>query len=299
MDLRHLRYFIAVAEEGSLTVAAEKRLHTAQPSLSRQIRDLELELGVTLLTRKARGIDLTPAGRVFLDHARMVMLQVEAAREAARRAALPAKTSFAIGFLTGQELEWLPAVMGILRQELPNTEVVIHSQLSPDLAAGLVRGTIDLAFLRREDQMPGLAYRPLVEEPLVVVLPVGHRLAAMEAIDPHEIAGETLVGVPAATAPALRRVLDAYAASVGIDLTPGHHADNLSMTFSLVLSTGGVALLPRYARNLLPPSLVSRPLKGAPPTIGLVLGYDRANTSSLLKYLLSRVDELVRRAAPA
>src|SRR6202140_3808812 len=85
MELRHLRYFVAVAEEGSLTGAAQKRLHTAQPSLSRQIRDLELELGVQLLIRGPRGIELTAAGRVFLDHARVALLQVEAAREAGRR----------------------------------------------------------------------------------------------------------------------------------------------------------------------------------------------------------------------
>ena len=154
MELRHLRYFVAVAEEGSLTVAAQKRLHTAQPSLSRQIHDLELELGVQLLIRGPRGVELTASGRVFLDHARVALLQVEAATEAARRAAQPAKTSFAIGFLTGYEMDWLPAVMGILRAELPSTEVVIHSQDSPDLAAGLIRGKIDLAFLRPENRSP-------------------------------------------------------------------------------------------------------------------------------------------------
>src|SRR6202142_1413602 len=128
MELRHLRYFVAVAEEGSLTVAAEKRLHTAQPSLSRQMRDLELELGCTLMVRNARGIDPPPAGRVFRDPARIALLQVEAAGEAARRAAEPAKTSFALGFLTGYEMDWLPAIMEILHTELPSTEVVIHSQ---------------------------------------------------------------------------------------------------------------------------------------------------------------------------
>lgn len=146
MELRHLRYFIAVAEEGSLTVAAERRLHTAQPSLSRQMRDLELELGCALMVRSARGIELTPSGRVFLDHARVALLQVEAAGEAARRAAEPAKSSFAIGFLTGYEMDWLPTVIGILRDELPGTEVVIHSKSSPELAADLMRGKIDLAW---------------------------------------------------------------------------------------------------------------------------------------------------------
>src|ERR1700675_3513012 len=99
MELRHLRYFIAVAEEGSLTLAAEKRLHTAQPSLSRQIRDLEYEVGVQLMSRSVRGIDLPPAGRASLDHARVALAEVEAAGEAARRAAEPAKLSFALGFL--------------------------------------------------------------------------------------------------------------------------------------------------------------------------------------------------------
>ena len=89
MELRHLRYFVAVAEEGSLTVAAEKRLHTAQPSLSRQIRDLEYEVGVQLLSRSVHGVELTAAGRAFLDHARLALTQVEAAVEAARRAAQP------------------------------------------------------------------------------------------------------------------------------------------------------------------------------------------------------------------
>src|SRR5689334_22167778 len=101
MELRHMRYFIAVAEEGSVTLAAERRLHTSQPSLSRQLRDLEREVGVPLLTRSARGVDLTAAGRAFLDHARLALSQVEAAGEAARRAAHPAKASFVMGFLTG------------------------------------------------------------------------------------------------------------------------------------------------------------------------------------------------------
>ena len=97
MELRHLRYFVAVAEAGSLTVAAERKLHTSQPSLSRQIRDLEDEVGAQLLTRSARGIELTPAGRAFLDHARSVLSQVEAAAEAARRVAHPAKPCFVDG----------------------------------------------------------------------------------------------------------------------------------------------------------------------------------------------------------
>src|ERR1700740_1965714 len=97
MELRHLRYFIAVAEERSLTLAAEKRLHTAQPSLSRQIRDLEYEVGAQLMSRSVRGVELTAAGKAFLDHARLALVQVDAAVESARRAAHPARATFAVG----------------------------------------------------------------------------------------------------------------------------------------------------------------------------------------------------------
>jgi len=255
MDLRHLRYFIAVAEEGSLTVAAEKRLHTAQPSLSRQMRDLEAELGCALMIRGAKGIELTAAGRVFLDQARVVLLQVEAAIEATRRAAVPAKASFVLGFLTGHEFEWLPAVMAIMRDELPNTEVVILSLSSPDLADGLIRVKIDLAFLRHERNAPGIVFTRLIDEPLIVLMPADHRLAARDAITAEDIAGEQLVGVPHDKSPALRAVTDAYGARLGIDLTPDHNVDNLSMAVSLVASTGGIALMPLYARNLLPPTV--------------------------------------------
>src|SRR3981189_2380485 len=117
MELRHLRYFIAVAEEGSLTLAAEKRLHTAQPSLSRQIRDLEYEVGVPLMSRSVHGIELTAAGKAFLDPGRLALTQAEAAKEAARRAAQPLKATFAMGFQTGQEAEWLPRATGYCPRE--------------------------------------------------------------------------------------------------------------------------------------------------------------------------------------
>src|SRR6202166_917549 len=126
MELRHLRYFIAVAEAGSLTVAAEQKLHTAQPSLSRQIRDLEYEVGVQLMSRSVHGIELTAAGKAFLDHARLALAQVDAAVEAARRAAQPARKTFAIGFQTGHEMNWLPRAMHLLRDELKNIQVTIR-----------------------------------------------------------------------------------------------------------------------------------------------------------------------------
>src|SRR5256885_2689849 len=296
MELRHLRYFVAVAEAGSLTVAAEQKLHTSQPSLSGQIRDLEDELGAELLTRRARGIELTPAGRAFLEHARLVLMQVVAAADAARRVAHPAKPCFAMGFLTGHELTWMPEALQILRDELPNIDVMISSQYSPLLANALVKGTVDAAFLRKERGVPDLAFRLLVKEPLVVVLPRDHRLAAFKAISPRDLAGETFVTV-SDTAPVLRVVIDNYLKRSGINITPAHEADHLAMGMSLIASTRGVGLLPAYAQNFLPSSVTSRPLKGDTPTIDLVLGYKKSNPSAILKLLLSRLDELVARVS--
>jgi LysR family hca operon transcriptional activator len=296
MELRHLRYFVAVAETKSLTLAATTRLHTSQPSLSRQIRDLEEEIGTQLMTRTARGVALTPAGRAFLDHARGVLLQVEAAAEAARRVVHPSKPCFSMGFLTGHELMWMPEALRILRDELPNIDVMISSQYSTLLADGLSKGRIDAAFLRREKGAPGLAFRLLVKEPLMVILPSDHHLAALKAISPKDLVGETFIAV-SDTAPVLRKVIDNYLKRSGVNITPTHEADHVTMGMSLIVSTGGVGLLPAYAENLLFSSVTSRPLKGDAPTIDLVLGYRKSNQSPILKLFLSRVDELIARVS--
>jgi LysR family hca operon transcriptional activator len=296
MELRHIRYFVAVADAGSLTVAAQRMLHTSQPSLSRQIRDLEDEVGAELLTRRARGIELTAAGRAFLDHARSVLSQVEAAGEAARRAAHPAKPCFTMGFLTGHELTWMPEALRILRDELPNIDVMISSQYSPLIAEGLSKGKIDAAFLRRERALPDLAFRLLVKEPLLVILPSDHRLAALKAISPRDLGRETFV-IVSHTAPVLRGVIDNYFKRSGINITPAHEADHVTMGISLIMSTRGVGLLPAYAQNFLPAAVTSRPLKGESPTVDLVFGYRKSNQSPILKLLLSRLDELVERVS--
>ncbi len=288
MELRHLRYFVAVAEEGSLTLAAERRLHTAQPSLSRQIRDLEYEVGVPLLSRSAKGIDLTPAGRAFLDHARQAIAEAEAAVEAARRAAKPDKPVFSMGFLTGMEVDWLPVASRILRDELPNIEIRVVSQYSPQLADDLHRGKLDVAFLRAEEKA-NVEYQKVASEPLVVMLPSDHRLATHDEIDPRELVGEIFIGM-SDIAHVLRDVINRYFERVGIQLKPTHVIENFAMAISLVASTRGVCLLPAYAENFLSWSVVSRPLKGEIPTIDLMLGYNTLNTSPLLKLFLARME---------
>jgi len=296
MELRHLRYFVAVAEEGSVTLAAAHRLHTAQPSLSRQLRDLEREVGAQLLIRSVRGIELTAAGRAFLDHARLALAQVEAAASAARRAAHPEQRTLALGFLSGWEPEWLPAVMHVLRDELPKIEVTIFTKHSPQLAEGIATGKLDAAFMRAEEGHPDLVYQVLIREPLLVFLPNDHPLASHETIHPSDFVGETFIGL-ADQAPVARTVTEHYFRRSGIDLHPAHRAEYISMLMSLVASTGGLALAPENTRNFLTRSVVSRPLAGEAPSVDLVLGYHKANTSPLLKLFLSRTDELIARVS--
>ena len=287
MELRHLRYFVAVAEEGSLKLAAEKRLHTAQPSLSRQIRDLEAEVGAQLFQRNARGVELTAAGRTFLDHARLSLAQAEAAIEYARRVAQPAKPIFAVGFVTGHEVDCIPPTTNILRDDLPNLEIRVFSGFSVDLAADLQRGKLDIAFIRREPK-PDLEYRLIVKEPLVAILPRDHRLAAGASLDPLDLIGETFIGI-SAVPHVLRGVVCAYLDRVGVRVTPRFEIDNFAMAISLVGSTGGIALLPASIDSYLPPSIVSRSLAGEQPTIDLVVGFHKSNKSPVLEKFLSKL----------
>jgi LysR family hca operon transcriptional activator len=296
MELRHLRYFVAVVEAGSLSEAAEKKLHTSQPSLSRQIRDMEYEVGVPLLTRSVTGVVMTAAGRAYLDHARIALAQVDAAREAARRAAQPSKRSFAVGFLTGVEIDWVPAVTKVLCDELRNLELNVSSDYSPDLADALMRGKIDAALMRVEPDFPELTFVPIAQEPLIVLMPSDHRLTALPEIDPRDFVGEIFIS-GSRKAKVLHRVTEDCLKRSGVDIAPTHGVDNIAMAITLVASMRGLSLMPAYAKNMLPWSVVSRPLKGEAPMIDLAIGYSTANASPILKLFLSRVDDLVARVS--
>jgi len=209
-----------------------------------------------------------------------------------RAQAHPAQPSFAIGFLSnGDELGWMPGLLQILRDEFPNVEVTTSSQHSPLLAEALSKGQIDVALLRREEGRPDLAYETLFSTPFVVYLPKRHRLAACHAIAPQDLVGETFI-TPAKTGPVLRRAIDDYLKRSGVNITATHEIDHPGKAMSLV-SSGGVMILPTYLQNFLPDSVTTRPLKGDPPTIDLVLGYKKSNQSPILKFLISRLDELI------
>jgi LysR family transcriptional regulator, hca operon transcriptional activator len=200
-----------------------------------------------------------------------------------------------MGFQIGQEVDWLPRATSLLRDELHNIEIRVSSDHSTVLADNLEHGKLDIAFLRRQPNSD-LEYKLVAEEPLVVILPSDHPLAEREAIDPHVLAGETFIGV--STVPrVLRAVIHDYLKRSGIEITPHLEIDNFAMATSLIASMRGVALLPASIEKLLTWSVTSRPLKGEAPTIDLVVGYHKANTSPILRKFLSGIDDLIARTS--
>jgi LysR family transcriptional regulator, hca operon transcriptional activator len=289
MELRHLRYFVAVVEEGSFNRAATLRLHTAQPSLSRQIGDLEDELGVQLVKRSSQGLEPTAAGRAFLDHARLILAQVDAASEAAKRAGKENQASLAVGFLTGFEIDWLPKVLKILRGKLHETDLIVSSKSTPTLIKSLINGEVDLAFLRPDPQVAELSFKTLVTEPIMVILPVEHELASHQFIEPADLVGQPLIRISKVHAPALRSRVDGYLDRVGVRTGPGPEADNLSMVISLVLSARAISLQPAYVKTLLPRSLVCIPLSGEPPTVQLAVAMNKSRPHGLAELVFSKL----------
>jgi LysR family hca operon transcriptional activator len=192
-------------------------------------------------------------------------------------------------------MNWMPRAMHVLRDELKNIEVTVSSDYSPDLAEALVRGRLDVAFLRVEPTFD-LAYEVVDHEPLIVLMPSDHRLTARETVRPQDFVGEIFIG-GSNKATVLRAVTEDYLRRSGLDIKLDHGVDNMAMAMSLVASTRGLALMPAYAENLLPSSVVSRPLQGEAPTIDLAVGYSKANSSPILKLFVSRLGEL-RAAGP-
>ena len=205
------------------------------------------------------------------------------------------RKTFAIGFQTGHEINWLPRAMHVLRDELKDIQVTISSDYSPDLAEALVRGRLDMAFLRVEPAFD-LCYEVVDHEPLIVLMASDHRLTSRKAIHPREFVDEIFIG-GANKGAVLRAVTEDYFRRCGLDIKLDHGVDHMAKAMSLVASTRGLALLPAYANNLLPWSVVSRPLQGEAPTIDLAIGYSKANTSPILKLFLSRIDDLTARTS--
>lgn len=272
MELRHFRYFLAVAEERSFTRAAE-RLNTVQPSLSRQIKDLEEEIGTLLFARSSRTVELTPAGDILLQEVRVILRHVGLAVDRTRAAGRPQTRHLKIGFIIGTEIEELSRVIGLLQDE-EGIEISLRSNTSPLIIEDILAGRLDAGFIRPAPQAAGLRQHIVRRDRLIVALPEGHPLALQDTIDIHQLQNVPMIDAAAAHAPVLFEVIQSYGRQHGAELKPAYTSENLMMAFSLIKSVGGAALLPASAKALFPANITAVELSGEPPQIELALAWE-------------------------
>jgi LysR family hca operon transcriptional activator len=273
LELRHLRYFVAVAEEGSLSEAARTRLHTAQPSLSRQLRELEDEVGVQLFERRPRGIVLTQSGMRFLEHSREILARIDEAVNDARGV----RTVLRVGSLPGLEPEVLPRVTQLAQAHAPDVEVRIVSAPSPGLVEQLRASELDMALMRQVEDATDLHFELVGSHRIVIVLPADHGLARKDAVFFEDLRDQTYIAVSRRAAPAVRSAVDAWCQQQGLILIPSHSADNIASGIALILTTRGFSLMPDYAERLTPPEVRVRPLVDEPHPIPLFVAYRPKN----------------------
>jgi len=275
-ELGHLRCFVAVAEELHFRRAAA-RLNMTQPPLSRQIQVLEQGLGFPLLTRSSRAVRLTPAGQVFLDQARRILLMAEGAAEEALRVARGEAGRVTLGFTAASSYAALPRLMALLRRDAPGIEVTLREMVTGDQIAALRAGGIDVGLLRPFLPEPGLRTLRLVREPLLVALPLEHPLAGAGTVEPGALDGQTLITYPPEEGRYLHDLVQSVLRLSGV--VPGQ-VQHVSQTHSILALVGagmGMALVPEAAARLRPLDVALRPLHGAPPTtVELLLAWSEA-----------------------
>ena len=266
MELRHLRYFIAVAEEGHVTRAAQ-RLGMQQPPLSQQIRALERELGVQLFRRKPRGVELTDAGKIFLERAREILDDVDRAFATTRRTARGEQGRVVVGFTSSAPFHpFVPRVIRAFREMSPLVSLILEESGSSELVQGLHNESIDAAFIRSpEADLVGLLVRPLLEEDMVVALPVGHKLARNEntALPLDALASETFVLYKRPGGPGLYDTIIAACRNAGFSPRVGQEAPRILSTLNLVAAGIGVSIVPASLRRLQMDGVMYRKLSGS------------------------------------
>ncbi|HVS77009.1 MAG TPA: LysR family transcriptional regulator [Steroidobacteraceae bacterium] len=280
MELRHLRYFLAVAEELNFTRAAE-RLGISQPPLTQQIKALEAELGVTLLDRSAYRIELTDAGRIFAAEAARILGDARSAVQAARRAAAGATGRVRVGFTESASFNSLvTSTLRSYRSDHPAVEVSLEEHPSTELIVALRQGRIDAAFVR--PPLPaerGLTLELLEKEPLVAAVPSGHPLAGRREVDLGALASETFILYPRAVRPGLADTVVAACEAAGFSPRVGQYAPQLSSTINLVAASLGISIVPDSMRCLQAGAVTYLPLRGEPLHALLGVAY-RADESS-------------------
>lgn len=273
MELRHLHYFVAVAEELNFTRAAA-RLHTAQPSLSQQIRDLEAEVGAPLFERSKRHVALTPAGAVFLNEARLVLAQATRAVELARQAAHRQGSALRVGFVPAAEVSIFPRVLPMLRAQFPEVELSFHSLTTAEQTAALLAKRIDVGFLRPPLDQPELASTVVMNEGLVLVLPADHPLAALPDIPPQSLQGVPFLRInPEQAGHALDTAIQAWLQQLQPEPPVFQEVHNVLTLLSLISMGGGVTLLPEYAEKLTFRNVVTRRLSVPSQSVPLLMAW--------------------------
>jgi len=270
VELRHLRYFVAVAEELNFTRAAG-RLYTSQPSLSEQIRNLELEIGFALLTRTRRKVELTAAGVVFLDEARQILTQVEAAVARAAKAASQAQECITIGFVAAAEVRIFPSVLPVFRVSFPEVDIVLRSLTSEEQEVALLRGEIDLGFMRGPVHAANLRSEVVLVEAFRVFLPQGHSLATVDCVLPTDLDNLPAINIDPGYGRSIHDALAHYLVRHGVTVGHVYPSSNPLMSINLVAAGLGYTLLPAYAENFKPKNVISRHLPDDAPTSELLV----------------------------
>jgi DNA-binding transcriptional LysR family regulator len=290
MDLRQLRYFVAVAEERHFGRAAA-RLHMAQPPLSQAIRQLEGELGVTLLHRTTRRVDLTDAGIAYLERARAILAEVDEAAQHARRVAAGAVGHLTIGCVGSATYSLLPALSRHLSAELPGIDFSFRGEmLAPDQVAALQRGTIDVALLRPPVADLSLAVRTLRRDRLVVALPVDHPLARRTRVSAAALAEADLIVHSAGRRSVMYDVVLGLLHEAGIEPRIRHEVGETSTLITLVAGGLGLAVVPEPVTALALDGVTYRPLVRPSATVELAVAH-RADRS---EPHLARTIEVIR-----
>ncbi|TWS26172.1 LysR family transcriptional regulator [Tsukamurella sputi] len=292
MNLRQLQYFVAVAEERHFGRAA-RRLHMAQPPLSHQIRQLESDLGVELLHRTTRRVDLTDAGRAYLDRARGILAAVDDASEHARRVAAGATGHVTIGCVGTATYSLLPPLARRLAEELPGIDFAFRGEmLVPDQVEALRGGEIDIALLRPPVADPSLTVRVVRREPWVVALPAEHPLAQRERLRVSDLAGEAFIVHSAGRRSAMYDRVMALLREGGVAPAIRHEVGETSTLGTLVAAGLGIALAPKPITALRLDGIMYVPLAGAGSGVELAVAHLADRTDRHLERVTDLIADL-------
>jgi len=265
MELRHLRYFIGVAEEENVSRAALK-LHVSQPALSRQIRDLEEELGFLLLERSAKSVRLTEAGRAFLTEARAVLQRTEDAVKAARAIATGVRGELHVGYAPSLTARILPPTLRAFQAELPNVRVRLHDLSTEEMLAGLREGKLQIAFVVRLTPalLRGLRFEELARDSICLAVAPKHPLAGRRTVTLAEVAREPLVTYSRKDYPDAHENLAAMFAAIKSKPRIAEEHDSVSSLIAAVEAGNGVAIAPQSLACTAGPRLKLIPFSPAP-----------------------------------